>query len=254
MPEMHDYPHGTPSWVDLTTSEVAGAAAFYGALLGWEAVDQGEAFGHYHQFQLGGQVVAGMMRGAGDMPVVWTTYVSTDDAEVTAAAVREHGGGVIVPPMPVHDLGVMAVFTDPQGAAFGAWQPGTHRGAALVNEPGTLVWNELAVRDPQAVIPFYASVFGWGHETAPMGPTEYTTWKLGERGVAGMLRMTDEWPPEVPAHWMVYFAVDDCDASCAQAQELGGTVSVEPHDIPVGRFAVLGDPQGAPFSVIAMAP
>ncbi|MCU0313376.1 MAG: hypothetical protein MUC84_04860, partial [Solirubrobacteraceae bacterium] len=70
----------------------------------------------------------------------------------------------------------------------------------------------------------------------------------------GMLRMTEEWPPEVPAHWMVYVAVEDCDAACAQARELGGTVSVEPHDIPVGRFAVLGDPQGAFFSVIAMAP
>ncbi|MBJ7522389.1 MAG: VOC family protein, partial [Solirubrobacteraceae bacterium] len=60
------------------------------------------------------------------------------------------------------------------------------------------------------------------------------------------------WPAEIPAHWMVYFAVENTDATVAHAKELGGTVSVEPFDLPVGRFAVLHDPHGALFSVIAM--
>jgi hypothetical protein len=251
---MHDYPHGTPSWIDLATSDVAGAAAFYGDLFGWEAVDQGEAFGHYHQFLHGGRPVAGMIGAQEGAPVAWTTYVSVDDAAATAGLVGEHGGGVIVEPMPVHDLGSMAVFTDPAGAVFGVWQPGEHRGAAVVNEPGTLIWNELTVRDPAGVSPFYAALFGWSEETAPMGPTEYTTFSAGERPVAGMIRMTDEWPAEIPSHWMVYFAVEDVDAIAARAGASGGSVSVEPQDFPFGRFAVLGDPQGGFFSVITMAP
>src|SRR4051812_5037615 len=81
---------------------------------------------------------------------------------------------------------------------------------------------------------------------------EGTDESTGERPhLAGMVRMDEHWPAEVPAHWMIYFAVTDCDAAAVRAAELGGTVSVPPSDIPAGRFAVLGDPQGGFFSVIA---
>ncbi len=60
-------------------------------------------------------------------------------------------------------------------------------------------------------------------------------------------------PAEVPSHWLVYFAVDDTDAAVAKTQELGGSVRTAPMDIPIGRFAVLGDPQGATFAVIRMS-
>ncbi len=67
-----------------------------------------------------------------------------------------------------------------------------------------------------------------------------------------MAMVGDEWPADLPAHWMVYFAVADCDTTAARAAELGGVVSVPPNDLPMGRFAVLNDPQGGFFSVIAL--
>jgi predicted enzyme related to lactoylglutathione lyase len=112
----------------------------------------------------------------------------------------------------------------------------------------------LATRQPDLVVPFYRAVFGWAADTQPMGPIAYTQWTLGGKPVGGMMPMDDEnWPDDIPSHWMVYFAVEDTDATVAKASELGGTVSVPPTDIPPGRFAVLNDAQGAVFSVLKMA-
>jgi predicted enzyme related to lactoylglutathione lyase len=114
--------------------------------------------------------------------------------------------------------------------------------------------NALACRDIEAAKRFYGHVFGWGGNTQQMGPMTYTEWKLGDKSIGGMARMDENWPAEVPPHWMVYFSVDDCDAAVAKVAELGGTVSVPPLDIPPGRFSVVNDPHGAVFSVIKLAP
>ena len=101
---------------------------------------------------------------------------------------------------------------------------------------------------------FYGDVLGWTAEPLEGGEVEYYQWQRGGTTVAGMMPMVgDMWPADLPNHWMVYFAVDDTDASAARCAELGGVVSVPPTDIPVGRFAVLNDPQGAVFSIIRLA-
>jgi predicted enzyme related to lactoylglutathione lyase len=65
-----------------------------------------------------------------------------------------------------------------------------------------------------------------------------------------MLAIAPEWGP-VPPHWLVYFAVSDCEGQTALAQSLGGAVRLAPTDAGgIGRFAVLVDPQGAVFAVI----
>jgi predicted enzyme related to lactoylglutathione lyase len=156
-------------------------------------------------------------------------------------------------PMDVLDAGRMAVLVDPVGAVVGLWQPGSHNGAALVSEPGAMTWNELACRDPERAKSFYGNVFGWNAVTHPMGDTSYTEWKLDGRPVGGMVEMNDQWPPDVPPHWMTYFAVSDCDASAERAVALGGTVAVSPTDIPQGRFAMVGDTHGAFFSIMALS-
>jgi predicted enzyme related to lactoylglutathione lyase len=180
-------------------------------------------------------------------PIAWTTYVSTRDADDTAKRAAEAGGTILLEPMDVLDTGRLSILADPTGAVLGLWQPGTHKGAQLLNDPGAMCWNELATRDPAAAERFYAHVFGWQPAAAPDG--SYTEWKLGGGSIGGMLRMDEQWPAEVPAHWTVYFAVTDCDAAAAKATELGGTVHVQPRDIPAGRFAALSDPHGAAFSI-----
>jgi len=244
---------GTPGWVDLASSDVEAAKQFYGELFGWSpATVESPDAGGYTIFYLDGKQAAGVgpVMGA-DQPVAWTTYVLTDNADTTAAKVEAAGGKILAPPMDVVDYGRMAVFGDQSGAAFAVWQPGKMGGGEVFNTPGALTWNELTTRDPEGSKTFYRSVFGWEPKDSPFGPVTYTTWKLDDRPVGGMMPMAGEmWPAEIPPHWMVYFAVADCDASAAKATELGATVAVPPTDIPPGRFSVITDPQGAVFSII----
>jgi hypothetical protein len=65
--------------------------------------------------------------------------------------------------------------------------------------------------------------------------------------------MPAEVPAQIPPYWLVYFAVDDCDASAAKASGLGGATLMPPMDVEPGRFAVLSDPAGAVFAVIKMS-
>jgi predicted enzyme related to lactoylglutathione lyase len=250
------YADGVPCWVDLSTTDVDAAAAFYGALFGWEAVAAGppEETGGYRLFMKDGRSVGGVMRAMQPgQPVAWSTYFWADDLDATAAKVRDAGGQVIVEPMDVTSAGRMGFFVDPTGAAFGAWQPGDNRGAQVVNEPGALVWNELQTRGIEQAKPFYAAVFGLEGHTSDMGPMRYTEWKLGDRTVGGGMDFPPDVPPQVPPFWQVYFGVEDTDAALARITELGGSVVMEPIDIPAGRFAMAADPQGGNFAVIALA-
>jgi hypothetical protein len=188
-------------------------------------------------------------------PPQWSTYVNVDSADDTVAKVEANGGTVYMPPMDVMEAGRMAVFADPAGAVIGVWQPGQHIGAQLVNEPGTYCWSELMTDDLAAAKSFYKAVFGWDAETqGPEGPGGYTEWKVDGRSVGGMMAKPDTMPPGTPSFWGVYFAVADTDASVAKAQELGATVVMPAADIEPGRFAVLADPVGAMFNILALKP
>ncbi|HEX7293500.1 MAG TPA: VOC family protein, partial [Solirubrobacterales bacterium] len=241
----------------LTTPDVEAAAEFYGALFGWEVPELANSaeMGGYRRAKKGGKDVAGvyplMEEG---QPPAWATYVSVSDAAATAALIKENGGSVIVEPMDI-GMGHMAVFADPSGAVFGLWQPVTFAGAELVNEPGAFCWAELNTRDLDTARPFYGDVFGWTFEEKDMGDAgSYTTIDLSGDPVGGILNMTERGVPEqVPAHWQVYFAVEDTDATVEKAKAGGGNVMVEPIDIPIGRFSILVDPHGASFGVIALS-
>jgi predicted enzyme related to lactoylglutathione lyase len=254
---MPEYAPGTPSWVELSTPDTDASAAFYNGLLGWSATDPGsEETGGYRMFQQGDQNVAGLMGHMQEgQPTAWATYISVADAEDTAQKVKDAGGSVMMGPIDVMDIGRMAVFSDPAGAVFGVWQPKSFTGADLVNVPNSLCWNEVLTRDAASAKEFYPSVFGWvaGRPTFPGAPDSYTVWELDGTGIGGMMQMTDEYfPPEIPSHWSVCFAVADCDATVAKGRDLGATVVQEPMDMPIGRFAGFIDPQGASLTVMQL--
>jgi len=257
--EVTKYPHGTFSWIDLATTDTAAAKAFYAGLFGWSYADSPVSDGvYYTMFDLHGKSVAGMSALQPDqqqqgIPPHWNSYVTVENVEESAQKAQEAGGTLLAPPFDVMDAGRMAVIQDPTGAVFSMWEPRDHIGASLVNIPGTLVWNELATRDTDQASAFYNTLFGWTTSTEDNGSgIPYTMFSNRGRAAGGMLPMTEEWG-EMPPHWMVYFAVDDCDASLEKAKELGGTVHVGPIDIPnTGRFALMGDPQGAVFTIIQM--
>jgi predicted enzyme related to lactoylglutathione lyase len=238
--------------VDLGSPDPAASASFYNQLFGWESEDLGEQAGHYTMFRKNGKQVAAvgplMMPG---QPTVWSTYISTTSAEDTARKVTENGGTVLAPPMQVMDQGTMAVFADPTGAAFSVWQPDHMQGAEMVNQPGSFSWNELATRDMDRDRDFYPKVFGWGVNANDMpGGGQYIEWQVNGRSIAGGMTMGSNYPADTPAHWLVYFTVDNTDNTVARLQQMGGRVLAPAMDIPQGRFAVVADPNGAPFAVI----
>jgi uncharacterized protein len=187
-------------------------------------------------------------------PPAWMIYMATDDADAAVDRAREAGGNVISEPMDVLDYGRMAIVADPGGAVFGIWQAGRNVGSGVVNEPGAPAWNELNTRDSQEAKKFYGAVFGWDFDDLDMGGERYTTFRVGDRGVGGILDLTERGvPEEVPAHWQVYFGVEDTDAAIEEVKRRGGSVMMGPVDIPAGRFAILKDPHGASFAVITLS-
>jgi len=250
--EKDSYEHGVPSWVDLMTSDPAGAAQFYAGLFGWDVQQGPPEAGGYAIAHLRGRAVAGIGPLQNPGPPVWSTYVSVDDADQVAEAATANGGKVLMPPMDVLDAGRGAILADPAGAVISLWQPGSHPGAGIVNEPGTYCWSELVTTDLAGSKAFYKAVLGWGVESyGPEGPGGYAEFQVGGRAVAGMMAMPPGAPP-MPPHWGVYFAVADADAGVARIRELGGQIMVEPRDIEPGRFAVAADPQGAAFQLLAL--
>lgn len=240
---------GSPAWVDLGTADPVDAERFYTALFGWTA----DVAGDYTTFLLNGRPVAGAgpLYGAGQ-PTAWSTYIGTDDADGVASRVAANGGKVLVPPFDVQDQGRMAAFLDPGGAPFSVWQPGTMRGAELFDVPGALTWNELNTRDLDASMAFYQAVFGWQFRNSSMSGLPYVVAKVHETPVCGIQPMLpQEWHDDVGPHWTVYFAVPDCDIATDRAVGLGGSVVRPPTTLPVGRYAVLADPQGGWFAVLA---
>ncbi len=254
MPERSRYNPGMPCWVDIATPDLDAAAGFYGELFGWEIRPVGGIPG-YVIAEVDGRAVAGLGRtGAPERPW-WSSHFAVPDVGACAAMAEAAGARVLDGPRRVPSLGRTALLSDPAGAAFALWQDGGFPGAGLVDEPGAFCWNELAVRDADTVAGFYHEIFGWeGRSSLFADDTSvYTEFLLGDEVVAGMVQMNDEWPPEIPAHWMVYFAVEDCEASAALVDDLGGAVAIPPFDGQSGRIAVADDPQGAVFSIIELA-
>jgi uncharacterized protein len=244
---------GSPSWVDLGTADLEAAKRFYTRLFGWTVETSGDDFGGYTTFLLNGLPVAGAgpLYGEGQ-PTAWSTYFATDDADATADRVEMAGGKVLVAPFDVMDQGRMAAFLDPAGAPFSVWQPGTMRGAELFDVPGSLTWNELNTRDIEGSKAFYSSVFGWAWRDSSMGGLPYVVWENHGTTVCGMQPMLgDEWPIDMPPHWMVYLAVHDCDISATDTLALGGRVLQPPTNLPIGRYAVIEDGQGGIFSILS---
>ena len=235
----------------LNVDDLDTSIAFYTALFGWEAevAPQPEA-GGYTMFMLRGKyVAAGSPPQQEGTPSFWTTYIASDDVDDTATKIREAGGTVMLDPFDVFDSGRMTVAQDPTGAVFGVWQAKEHLGAQLANEPGTFLWNQCQTSDPARATEFYQAVFGYEVDEMDMGGEQpFRVLKVAGRGIAGVREPTTA---DEPPNWSTVFAVADTDETVTRAKELGGTVLMEPFDLPeIGRLAVLQDPAGAVFQVM----
>jgi uncharacterized protein len=252
MSKRDEAPVGAPCWIELSTTDRAKAVAFYSALFGWDAEEPNADFGGYLNFSKDGVRVAGCMEQDGSMgPTdLWSIYLATDDIDKATEAARTNGGEVVVPPMALADLGSMAFLIDAGGAGVGLWQPGTHKGFQVIDEPGAPSWFELHTRDYEKSVAFYRDAFGWDTHTVGDEPDfRYTTLGEGEGQLAGIMDASAWLADGAPAQWSIYFQVADADAAVAKAVELGATVVIPVEDTPYGRLAQLADPTGAPFKL-----
>ncbi|MDG4865215.1 VOC family protein [Streptomyces sp. T-3] len=246
---------GTPCWVSLMVHGMGTAQDFYGALFGWEFGPGPEQLGPYARALLDGREVAGIgqLPSGRHLPIAWTPYLATDDADSTAETIRHCGGTVGVGPLDAGPAGRMAIASDSAGAVFGVWQAAEHLGAQVSGVPGTPVWNELVTRDTATVGKFYRCVYGYEEEAVVSADFDYLTLHLDGRPVAGIHGVGNGLPRDRGAHWMTYFEVTDVDEAVAHVGALGGHVLRPPRDGAHGRMATVSDPEGAAFNVVRSA-
>jgi hypothetical protein len=281
MLERDGYLPGVPCWVDTSQPDPEAAVAFYGGLFGWDfedAMPPGSAGKYFIARLRGGDVAAvGSKAEGASLSAVWNTYVWVESADAVVSKVLRAGGRVVTDPVDVMDAGRMAVFADPEGAPFCVWQAKQHKGARIVNQPGSLNFNSLNTRDADGAKSFYGSVFGWETLDLQAGAE---MWRLpgygdflaqsdpelrkrqaasgaapdGFADVVATLNPIAEEQPDISANWSVTFAVDDADATAERAAALGGRVLIAPFDAPWVRMAVISDPQGATFTASKFVP
>jgi predicted enzyme related to lactoylglutathione lyase len=254
MGERTRYEPGTFCWVGLATSEPGSAKAFYTGLFGWHAEDlEVGAAGTYTALRLRGEDVAILYRQqpaarAAGAPPHWTSYISVEDADATAARASELGGAAVFrEPFDVLDAGRVAAIRDPTGAIVSLWQPRARIGATIVNDVGALCWNELATTDVERAMSFFGELLGWEYEAAEGG---YVSIRNAAALNGGMREQTER-ERGVPPGWLPYFTVENADEAAHRAELLGGRRLTPTTEAHVGQFAVVADPQGAAFAVFA---
>jgi uncharacterized protein len=253
MPVRDSAPTGAPCWIDLASSDVDKSRAFYDELFGWTSEDMGEEYAHYINFFKDGIPVAGAMTNPaiGEMPDTWSTYLACDDVRKTVDVATANGGEVMMPAMDLMTLGSMAFVFDAGHAAIGLWQPRDMKGFGVVDEPNTPGWFELHTRDYDESVAFYQKVLGWDVNVVGDSPEfRYTVLVDGEEQLAGIMDASGFLPEGVPAHWSVYFRVENTDAALARVDELGGQIVMAAEDTPYGRLAQASDPTGALFKFV----
>ncbi|MFD1828609.1 VOC family protein [Streptomyces desertarenae] len=254
------FAEGSPCWTDAMLPDLEAGRRFYGGLFGWTfGAPAPPERGFYTIALLDGARAAALSRKPdGRLPTAWTVHFATPDAGAAAARVRAAGGQLVTEPVPVGRAGTTATAVDPGGAAFGLWQPDLLTGFEVTGRPGAYVWTEVCTREKAPVDAFYARVFGYGMHPAAPGreADDIMVWTLpgapgdDEHAVGARTMIDDTYPVEMPAHFLVYFAVADCDAAVRAAARRGGRAVEGPDDASYGRHAVLVDDQGARFGVL----
>lgn len=256
-------PEGSFIWYELMTRDAAGAAAFYGAVVGWTftAPESGAPIAYWHIGRSDGGSAGGMLELSiemleGGAHPMWLPYLHVADVDRAVAAIRDDGGGTIMPKMSI-DVGEFALVSDPQGAPLYVMSPvppadNPHAQSDVFSpsEPQHVRWNELSTTDVDEAKAFYAMHFGFEfNNSMPMGEMgDYCFIDHHGQVLGAVMRQRD--PAAKPA-WLPYFGVPSAMAAKAAIEAGGGTVIAGPHEVPGGDWVVMGiDPQGAAFGVV----
>ncbi|MEU4269956.1 VOC family protein [Streptomyces sp. NPDC026092] len=234
--------------------DLGAAEAFYGGVFGWEfrPTRLGEEFSvALHD----GAPVAGIGALAPRLAVAvaWTPYFAVDDADVTAARIRERSATVAVGPLRF-GTGRAALASDREGAVFGIWE-GEIIPDWSVGKGGAPAWLELRTRNAFDAAIFYAEVLDWAGELPGCCQVSYeddhVVLSHADITVARLYggAVEDAPDPQVRPRWHVHFRVPDIDEAVEAAIRLGGTTASPARPSGNGRSVALRDPDGALFTV-----
>ena len=251
-------PNGQFCWYELMTTDLAGAASFYGEVVGWSAIADEVPGMSYTILAMGQDRVGGIMTipeeaARAGAPPCWLGYVHVDDVDATAARITAAGGALKRPAVDIPGIGRFAVVNDPQGAVFIVFRSegGTAPPPRSPTAPGHAGWHELHAGDRDTAFGFYAELFGWiKTSTFDMGPVGiYQLFATSELPVGGVMTKMAEAPQPF---WIFYFTVPAIDAAAARITAAGGTILHGPMEVPGGSWILQGrDPQGAMFALTA---
>ena len=249
-------PLGRFAWHDLMTTDLERSRSYYADLLGWTYEDSEiPGVGAYPMIWAAGRSWGGMVQPKREAPPHWLSHVIVEDADAASVRAEALGGRTLFPPSDIPGAGRFAVIASPGGAPVSAWRPSNPEDDGDVPMvPGVFCWHQLLASQPEVEAPFFAELFGWQAMSHEVGGLPYTLFQRKDTGkpAGGMLPK----PPGSggPSSWLVYVAVENADDTAARVRELGGSVWVEPSDIPgMGRFLVTSDPEGAMIAFIQPA-
>lgn len=258
--------HGDFIWYELLTSDADAAGDFYGKVVGWTSTASGQPGMDYRFFHsrpggdpkdgVGGYMaITPEMAEHGARPA-WVGYIAVEDVDASADSIAKSGGSVLMPAMDLEGVGRMAMVADPQGAPFyvmrGASDETSYSFAALEPKVGHCAWNELSTTDPEAAKAFYGAQFGWTKDgdldMGPMGKYEFLKASDGRFALGAVMPKMPDMPVSA---WSFYFRVPDIDAAVETVKTNGGTLLMEPMEIPGGEYSLNAlDPQGAAFGLV----
>jgi uncharacterized protein len=237
-------------WHELLTTDTAGAAAFYPKVLPWRTAPSsmpGYTIWMAGQTQIGGLMA--LPAEAGATPPHWLVYVGTPNVDTTCSQAQGLGARVVKAPADIPNVGRFAVLSDPQGATFALFTPGSGPPPGAPPAQGAFSWHELATTDVAGALRFYGQLFGWskgpGHDMGAMGV--YQIFQHGGSGVGGMCNVQG---PSTAPSWLSYVNVADSNRAVAAAKAAGGRLLHGPMEVPGGSWiAMMMDPQGGAFAV-----
>ncbi len=244
-------------WYELITTDATGAAAFYGAVIGWTAQAYPGGMADYQLFSTAHGPVAGFMSNekCPEMRTGWLGYIAVDDVDAKAAEIVQAGGFVRMEAMDIPGVGRMAMVTDPQGAPFYIMRGASEGTSNSFDQAktGHGNWNELTTSDQPGALAFDEAMFGWTKSrVVPMGPMgDYQLIAQNGQDIGGVMTRPPGGPPP---SWCYYFGVPDIEAAAKAVVDAKGSILHGPVDVPGGaRIIVASDPQGGIFGAVGPA-